>query len=131
MINYSIKIKKHTKTFFHKIKKLSEAIGLPLFEHVGRNVQSTEAGSVLYEACRNIFESLANLEMNMADLKGLKRGRLSLSVISTAQYIAPEILGEFSRQYPGIDLALEVTNRNKTIEKEKLMQKINKSLNMS
>ena len=100
-----------------QMRKLTDAMGLPLFEHVGRNVQSTEAGSVLYEACRNIFESLANLEMNMADLKGLKRGRLSLSVISTAQYIAPEILGEFSRQYPGIDLALEVTNRNKTIER--------------
>jgi len=100
-----------------QMRKLTDAMGLPLFEHVGRSVQATEAGSVLYDACRNIFETLVNLEMNMADLKGLKRGRLSLGVISTAKYIAPEILGEFSRQYPGIDLALKVTNRNKTIER--------------
>ena len=28
-----------------QIKKLTEAIGLPLFEHVGRRVEPTEAGS--------------------------------------------------------------------------------------
>ena len=100
-----------------QMRKLTDSMGLPLFEHVGRNVQSTEAGRVLYSACRNIFETLANLEMNMADLKGLKRGRLQLGVITTANYIAPEMLGEFSRQYPGIDLALEVTNRDTIIER--------------
>jgi len=34
-----------------QIKKLSEAMGLPLFEHVGRGVQPTEAGRELYDAC--------------------------------------------------------------------------------
>ena len=27
-----------------QIKKLTEAVGIPLFEHVGRNVEPTEAG---------------------------------------------------------------------------------------
>ena len=44
-----------------QIKKLSDSIGLPLFEHVGRNVKPTEAGRELYDACRSMFESLANL----------------------------------------------------------------------
>ena len=100
-----------------QMRKLTGVIGLPLFEHVGRNVQSTEAGRVLYDACRNIFESLVNLEMKMADLKGLKRGRLHLGVITAAKYIAPEMLGEFSREYPGIDLSLKVTNRETVIER--------------
>ena len=56
-----------------QIKKLTESIGLPLFEHVGRRVEPTEAGSELYEACRRVFESLSNFEMKVADLKGLKR----------------------------------------------------------
>ncbi|HOP17364.1 MAG TPA: LysR substrate-binding domain-containing protein [Gammaproteobacteria bacterium] len=100
-----------------QIKKLADSMGLPLFEHVGRNVSPTEAGMELYESCRRIFETLANLEMKLADLKGIKRGRLRLGVITTAKYFAPEILGEFCQQYPGIEVALKVSNRDRIIER--------------
>ncbi|MGB5305362.1 MAG: LysR substrate-binding domain-containing protein [Gammaproteobacteria bacterium] len=98
-------------------RKLSDAMGLPLFEHVGRNITPTEAGMELYAACRQVFESLANLEMKLADLKGLKRGHLRMGVITTAKYLAPEMLGQFSRLYPGIELSLKVTNRDRIIER--------------
>lgn len=100
-----------------QIRKLTDAMGLPLFQHVGRNVEPTEAGLELYESCRRMFEILANLEMKVADLKGMKRGRLRMGVITTAKYLAPEMLGEFSQLYPGIDLALKVTNRENIIER--------------
>ena len=100
-----------------QIKKLADSLGLPLFEHVGRNVRPTEAGLELYQSCRKIFETLANLEMKMADLKGIKRGRLRLGVITTAKYFAPEVLGEFCKMYPGIEVALKVSNRDRIIER--------------
>ena len=100
-----------------QIKKLSDALGLPLFEQVGRNVRPTEIGSELYESCRRIFESLANLEMKVSDHKGLKRGRLRLGVVTTAKYFVPEVLGDFCRLYPGIDVALKVSNRDRVIER--------------
>ncbi|MDJ0738963.1 MAG: LysR substrate-binding domain-containing protein [Gammaproteobacteria bacterium] len=100
-----------------QIKKLADAVGLPLFEHIGRNVRPTEAGLELYESCRRIFETLANLEMKMADLKGIKRGRLRLGAVTTAKYFAPEILGEFCQLYPGIEVALKVSNRDRIIER--------------
>ena len=98
-------------------KKLADSIGLPLFEHLGRNVRPTEAGLELYESCRKIFEVLANLEMKMADLKGMKRGRLRLGVITNAKYFTPELLGEFCKLYPGIEVALKVSNRDRIIER--------------
>ena len=100
-----------------QIKKLTDVIGLPLFEHVGRNVEPTEAGRELYEACRSLFTVLSNLEMKISDLKGIKRGRLRLGVITTAKYFAPEVLGEFSNLYPGIEVALKVTNRDSIWER--------------
>ena len=100
-----------------QIKKLTDAVGVPLFEHVGRNIQPTEAGSELYQACRQIFEILSNLEMKVADLQGLKRGRLRVGVVTTAKYLAPEMLGRFGQAYPGIDLALKVSNRERIIER--------------
>ena len=100
-----------------QIKKLAEVIGLPLFERVGRNVSTTEAGLELYDTCRRVFEVLSHLEMKMADLQGLKRGRLRIAVITTAKYITPEMLGEFKRLYPGVDLSLKVTNRERVFER--------------
>jgi DNA-binding transcriptional LysR family regulator len=104
-------------TISTQIKKLSDTFGLPLFEHVGRSVKPTEAGLELYDTCKLIFESLANLEMKIADIKGIKRGRLRLCVVTTAKYFAPEILGEFCQRYSGIDVALKVTNRDRIIER--------------
>lgn len=100
-----------------QIKKLSDVIGISLFEHVGRNVEPTEAGMEVYQACRDIFHIMANLEMKISDLKGMKQGRLRLGAITTAKYFAPEVLGEFSVLYPGIDVALKVTNRDRIIER--------------
>jgi len=100
-----------------QIRKLTDAMGLPLFEHVGRNVEPTEAGLELYKACRTMFETLANLEMKIDDLKGMRRGRLRIGVVTTAKYLTPEILGEFSKLYPGIELALKVTNREKILDR--------------
>ncbi len=100
-----------------QIKKLSESIGTPLFQHVGRAVEPTDAGREVYAACRDILNGLANLETKLADLKGLRRGRLRLGVITTATYVAPEILGAFCRRYTGIDVSLNVTNRNHLLER--------------
>ncbi len=98
-------------------RKLADVMGVQLFEHVGRNITPTEAGRELYTACKQVFEALANLEMKIDDLKGLKRGHLRMGVITTAKYLTPEMLGHFSQQYPGIELSLKVTNRERIIER--------------
>ena len=100
-----------------QIKKLSDAIGAPLFQQIGRRVQPTDAGREVYAACRDILNTLSNLDIALADLKGLKRGRLRLGVVTTAKYVAPELLGAFCELYPGIDVSLKVTNRDQIIER--------------
>ncbi len=104
-------------TISMQIKKLSEAVGLPLFEHVGRSVKPTEAGHELYDSCRKIFDVLANLEMKVSDLQGMRRGRLRLAVITTVKYFLPELLGEFCAMHPGIGVALKVSNRERIMER--------------
>jgi DNA-binding transcriptional LysR family regulator len=98
-------------------RKLADTMGLALFEHVGRNVKPTEAGKELYQACQTLFSTLSNLEMKINDIKGLRKGRLRMGVITTAKYLAPELLGQFSKLYPGIDFSLKVTNRERIIER--------------
>lgn len=97
-------------TVSSQIKQLTKAIGLPLFEQIGKRLYLTEAGQELLRTCQDIFERLDNFEMKVADLKGTKQGQLRLGVITTAKYFIPRILGSFCQQYPGIDVSLKVTN---------------------
>lgn len=100
-----------------QIKKLSEAVESPLFQQVGRNVVPTDPGREVHAAAKQILGALSNLEIKLADLKGLRRGRLRLGVITTAKYVAPELLGAFCERYPGIDVSLKVTNRERLMER--------------
>lgn len=102
-----------------QVKQLTKAVGLPLFEQVGKRLYLTEAGRELFATCREIFEKLAQFEMTVADLKGLKQGRLRLAVITTAKYFVPRLLGPFCQLYPGIDIALQVTNHSGIVERLK------------
>jgi DNA-binding transcriptional LysR family regulator len=100
-----------------QIKKLAEAAGVPLFQQVGRNVEPTDAGREVYAASRTILRTLSELEIRLADLQGLRRGRLRLGVVTTAKYFAPELLGAFCARWPGIDVALKVSNRERILER--------------
>ncbi|CAD5913576.1 HTH-type transcriptional activator CmpR [Planktothrix agardhii] len=100
-----------------QVKQLTQTVGLPLFEQIGKQLYLTEAGEFLLSTCQNIFEQLDNLEMQVAALKGTKQGRLRLGVVSTAKYFVPRLLGYFCQQYPGIDIALQVTNHATLIQR--------------
>ena len=93
-----------------QVKQLTKAVGMPLFDQVGKRLYLTQAGEELVKTCREVFEKLDQLEMTIADLKGLKQGRLRLAVITTAKYFVPRLLGPFCKRYPGIDISLQVTN---------------------
>ncbi|MGB3517339.1 MAG: LysR substrate-binding domain-containing protein [Elainellaceae cyanobacterium] len=100
-----------------QVKQLTKAIGLPLFEQVGKRLYLTEAGKALFSTCKDIFTNLDQLEMTVADLKGMKQGQLRLAVITTAKYFVPRLLGPFCRTYPGIDVSLTVTNHERVIDR--------------
>jgi DNA-binding transcriptional LysR family regulator len=95
-----------------QIKHLTQAVGLPLFEQIGKRLYLTEAGTELLSICQDIFARLNNFEMKVADLKGTKQGQLSLAVITTAKYFIPRLLGSFCQKYPGVDVSLQVTNHH-------------------
>ncbi len=100
-----------------QIKKLSDEVGLPLYEQIGKRIHLTDAGRELQAACRDILGRLEQLEMAFSEMKGVKKGRLRLTVVTTAKYFAPQLLGLFCQVYPGIEVALKVTNREEALER--------------
>lgn len=100
-----------------QLRQLSEAAGVPLYEPLGRGIRLTDAGQRLARACQDVLHRWAEFEMELADLKGLKRGRLDVAVVSTAKSFIPRLLGPFSQRYPDIDVHLEVANRDSIVRR--------------
>lgn len=100
-----------------QMKKLEEAVGMPLFEQIGKRIFLTDAGSALHITCREIFSRLDHFEMLTADMRGMKKGHLRVAVVTTAKYFAPRLLGPFCQKYPGVEVSLKVTNRERVLER--------------
>jgi LysR family transcriptional regulator, low CO2-responsive transcriptional regulator len=100
-----------------QIKKLTDAVGLPLFEQIGKKIYLTDAGRELHQMNLDIFERFDRFEMVTSNMKGMKAGKLRLAVVTTAKYFAPRLLGMFCSEYPGVEVSLKVTNREQTLER--------------
>jgi DNA-binding transcriptional LysR family regulator len=98
------------------IKELETNAGLPLFERIGRKLHVTQAGEELLARVREILRSLKDAEDTLDGLKGLRRGRINLAVVSTAKYFAPRLLARFGKEFPELDIRLAVSNRDSVIE---------------
>ncbi len=100
-----------------QIKQLTQNIGIPLFEQIGKKLYLTEAGQALLVTCREVFNQLAQFEMKVTDLQGMKQGKLKLATITTTKYFIPRALAPFCQLYPGVEVALEITNHERIVDR--------------
>jgi DNA-binding transcriptional LysR family regulator len=98
------------------IKELESHAGLPLFERVGRKLFVTEAGQELLVRAREVIRSLKDADEAFDGLKGLRRGRINLAIVSTAKYFAPRLLARFRDEFPQLEIRLAVNNRTSVVE---------------
>ncbi len=104
-------------TVSQQMKQLTKAIGVPLYEQIGKRIYLTDAGKAVLEVGRDISQRFNDLEMTLADIKGLKQGNLKLAAITTAKYFVPRILGTFRQRYPGINISLQIANRQQILDR--------------
>ncbi|MDH4248046.1 MAG: LysR substrate-binding domain-containing protein [Deltaproteobacteria bacterium] len=100
-----------------QIKQLSETLGQPLYEQVGKKLYLTEAGRVLCAGGREVFQRMERLDLDLAELRGLERGSLKVSVITSASNILPQLVGKFLKAHPSMVASLESCNREGILER--------------
>jgi len=94
-----------------QIKKLTETIGLPVLEQVGKHVRLTPVGKELLANCSEIFDTLVRFEQRVADMRGMQTGTLHIAASTVAKYFASRGLAEFLKVHPGIDAKMYVGHR--------------------
>jgi DNA-binding transcriptional LysR family regulator len=99
-----------------QLRNFQGQFDIPLTEVVGRKIYITDFGREIAEAAENILNQVYAINYKTLAYKGQITGRLKISVVSTGKYVMPFFLNNFIQQHAGIELMMDVTNKNKVVE---------------
>jgi DNA-binding transcriptional LysR family regulator len=94
-----------------QVRELERALGVHLFDRVGRRVRLSRAGEVLVDYARRLFALAHEAEEAMTDVRAAGRGRLAIGASTTiGAYLLPGVLAEFWRRHPRVELLVQIEN---------------------
>lgn len=95
----------------HLIKNLEDEIGVKLINRSGKKVIPTPAGWLFYNQSKKILEAYKTLGNDINKLIKEIKGPINLGASTTvAKYLLPQVLYDFSKRYPEVQINLTVSN---------------------
>jgi DNA-binding transcriptional LysR family regulator len=99
-----------------QLKNFQDQFDIPLTEVIGRKIYITDFGHEIAESAENIINQVYAINYKTMAYKGQLTGKLKISVVSTGKYVMPYFLADFMKKHQGIELKMDVTNKNQVIE---------------
>jgi DNA-binding transcriptional LysR family regulator len=99
-----------------QLKNFQDQFEIPLTEVVGRKIFVTEFGQEIAIAAIQILEQVNTITHKTLAYKGQLFGKIKISIVSTGKYVMPYFLGPFLKNNPGVELDMDVTNKNKVLK---------------
>jgi DNA-binding transcriptional LysR family regulator len=99
-----------------QLKNFQDQFEIPLTEVLGRKIFITDFGKEIAVSAENILNQVYAINYKTLAYQGQLTGRLKISVVSTGKYVMPYFLTDFMKQHSGIELLMDVTNKNKVVE---------------
>ncbi|MDB6060683.1 MAG: LysR family transcriptional regulator [Verrucomicrobiaceae bacterium] len=100
-----------------QIRQLEDVVGEPVFDYLGKQLYLTPVGQALQRTGRDLMQRLIALEMEIAGLRGVMQGTLTLAIESSAQHFMPGELAAFCAEHPAVNIALEVVNHSAALHR--------------
>ncbi|WP_020389569.1 LysR family transcriptional regulator [Kribbella catacumbae] len=95
------------------IRNLENSFGVQLVHRTSQGARPTQAGEVVVEHARRMFELMDSLEHAVADFRGLGGGRLVLAGTATlGPYLLPRLLSDFAARAPKVSCQIRVGNED-------------------
>ena len=94
-----------------QMRQLEAALGVRLFEQMGKRLHLTDAGKTLLREASKLLGSFDRVRESVRAHQEAHRGSLRLGASTTpGLYLLPSILGRFHRARPDVDVAFSVEN---------------------
>ena len=99
-----------------QLKNFQDQFDIPLFEIISRRIHITAFGHEIAACAKEIIFQADLLKHKALKYRGELTGTFRISVVSTGKYVIPFFLQPFLSQHPGIDLQMDVTNKELVVE---------------
>jgi DNA-binding transcriptional LysR family regulator len=99
-----------------QLKNFQDQFEIPLTEIVGRKIFVTDFGKEIAVAAIEILEQVNTISHKTLAYKGQLFGKIKISIVSTGKYVMPYFLASFLKANPGVELDMDVTNKNKVVK---------------
>ncbi len=98
-----------------QLRNFQEQFDLPLTEIIGRRLFVTSFGEEIYKASMRILGEAKKMEQSALAYGGQLVGKIKISTVSTGKYVMPYFLTDFLAKHPGVELSMDVTNKQSVI----------------
>ena len=99
-----------------QLKNFQDQFEIPLTEVISRKIYITDFGREIAVVAEDIINQVHAINFKTLAYKGQLTGRLKISVVSTGKYVMPYFLADFLKQHSGIELLMDVTNKEKVVK---------------
>ena len=95
-------------TLSGQVRELEQRYDIKLFTRYGRSVTLTELGRAAFEITQKVFDREHQVEQLFLTAKGLGKGQLTVGADSP--YIITQLVANYQRRYPGIQIDIRYGN---------------------
>lgn len=100
-----------------QIQAMEEYYGTKLFDRTTKRVALTKAGEVLYRYALQLLTLFDSAQRDISQAAGIIKGHLVLGAsLTIGGHVLPPLLSTFYRQYPDVNITMEVMNTEKVLE---------------
>lgn len=96
------------------VQALEETYGLSLFNRARDGATLTGDGAQLFELTTRMFAEEAEIGEFLGGMSALKQGHLNIA--ADGPHVALDLVAEYRRRHPGIDVRMELGNAHETLD---------------
>lgn len=100
-----------------QIKRLTEAIGDQLLEMREGSYQPTFIGKELFNAAQDALTRFEDFDSFLDDAARGRKGHFSIGIVTTAKYVLPRLLSPYAKQFPAVDVTVNIGNRGSVLQR--------------
>lgn len=100
-----------------QIRKLTDTIGTPLFEQVGRGVRLTDAGRRVHEHCLEVLAAFTRLDDSLQAYRQAVSGELRLAIAGAATDFVTRMIASYGETHREVSIVVRIENRTRLLER--------------
>lgn len=95
------------------VKSLENELGFQILDRNTRNIELTEAGTILYKKASRLLLEMDIVKKEMDDVKNIGGGEIQLGMIESVKHWIPKVILQYNKEFPNMRIKLtEVLSGN-------------------